>query len=130
MNGQAVEEWVEKAEDNYVSALSLSRRRKHPVPDVVCNQCQQCTEKYLKALLVSFQTHFPKIHDLIQLEELIVPADQDIRIIHSNLLVLNPYGIEIRYPGLNASMVEAKEAIAAMKAIRRFVRKKLGLTSP
>ncbi len=35
MNGQAVAEWVKKAEDNYLSALALSRRRKQSVPDVV-----------------------------------------------------------------------------------------------
>ena len=32
MNGQAVEEWLKKAEDNYLSAIALSRRRKNPVP--------------------------------------------------------------------------------------------------
>jgi len=70
MTGQAVAEWVKKAEDNYLSALALSRRRKSPVPDVICNQCQQCVEKYLKALLVLHKVYFPKIHDLIQKVEI------------------------------------------------------------
>jgi len=59
MNGQAVTEWVKKAEDNYLSAIALSRRRKSPVPDVICNQCQQCAEKYLKAWLVLLKIYFP-----------------------------------------------------------------------
>ncbi|MGH7491473.1 MAG: HEPN domain-containing protein [bacterium] len=70
MNGQVVAEWVKKAEDNYRSALMLAGRRKNPVPDVISNQCQQCVEKYIKALLVFHKVYFRKIHDLVQLEEL------------------------------------------------------------
>jgi HEPN domain-containing protein len=86
MNGQAVAEWVKKAEDNYLSALALSRRRKNPVPDVICNQCQQCVEKYLKALLVLHNIYFRKIHDLVQLEDLISRVDPEARSIHNSLL--------------------------------------------
>lgn len=127
MNGQAVEEWVAKAEDNYLSALTLARRRKQPIPDVVCNQCQQCVEKYLKALLVQRKVYFPKIHDLIQLEELVFPVAGEIRGLHQLLLVLNPYGIDIRYPGLKASLEESKEAVKATKTLRRHLRSMLGL---
>lgn len=128
MNAQAVEEWIKKAEDNYISALALARRRSRPVPDVVCNQCQQCAEKYLKALLVRHRLDFPKIHDLVQLEELVMPVDPDVRLIHSSLATLNPYGIDIRYPGPEATVEEAQEAVMAMKEIRKFVRSKLGLS--
>jgi HEPN domain-containing protein len=127
MIGHVVDEWTKKAEDNYLSALALSRRRKSPVPDVICNQCQQCAEKYLKALLVLHKIAFPKIHDLVQLEDLVAKVESDIRSVHGYLMVLNPYGIDIRYPGLEATVTEAKKAIKAMKAVRKFVRAKLGL---
>ena len=42
-------EWVDKAEADYQSAVALGRRRKAPLPDIVCYHCQQCVEKYLKA---------------------------------------------------------------------------------
>ena len=129
MNGQAVAEWVKKAEDNYLSALALSRRRRNPVPDVVSNQCQQCVEKYVKGLLVFHKIYFRKIHDLVQLEELIARVDPDIRSIHSLLATLNPYGIDVRYPGFETTISEAKEAVKAMKAVRKFLRAKLGLRS-
>ncbi len=127
MNGQAVAEWVKKAEDNYLSALALSRRRKQPVPDVVCNQSQQCAEKYLKAFLVLHKIHFRKIHDMEQLKDLVAKVDPDIRSIHASLAALNPYGIDIRYPGLEATVAEAKEAVKAMKTVRKFMRIKLVL---
>jgi len=35
--------------------------------DTICFHAQQCVEKYLKALLTSTHTDFPKTHDLIEL---------------------------------------------------------------
>jgi HEPN domain-containing protein len=127
MNANPVEEWIKKAEGNYLSALTLARRRRNPVPDVVCNQCQQCAEKYLKALLVRHKIDFPKLHDLVQLEELVARVDPDVRLIHSCLAELNPYGVDIRYPGLEATVGEGKQAVKAMKEARKFTRSKLGL---
>ncbi len=69
----------------------------------------------------------PKIHDLLQLEGLAQSSDSDFRLIHNDLKRLNWYGVEIRYPGTEATVDEAKEAIKAMKEVRRFVRAKLGL---
>jgi len=128
MNGPAVEEWIKKAEANYISALTLARRRNNPVPDVSCNQCQQCAEKYLKALLVRHQVGFPKIHDLVQLEELVAQVEPDIRLAHSSLSTLNPYGIDIRYPGLDATPADAREAIKAIKQVRKYARARLGVS--
>jgi len=127
MSAHPVGEWVKKAEDNYVSAVALARRRSRPVPDVVCNQCQQCAEKYLKALLVRHHIEFPKTHDLTQLKDLVMQVDVDIQLINGNLATLNPYGIDVRYPGLEATVKDAREAVTAMRQIRRFVRAKLGL---
>jgi hypothetical protein len=76
--------------DAKIRAITLSRRRSNPVPDVICNQCHQCAEKYL-------------------------------------LATLNPYGIDIRSPGLEATIAEAREAVKMMKEVRKFVRSKLGL---
>ncbi len=69
---------------------------------------------------------FPKIHDLLQLEELAREIDPDFRLIHDDLKLLNWYSVEIRYPGTEAKMQDAKEAIQSMKQVRQFVRAKLG----
>ncbi len=127
MSANPVEEWVSKAENNCISALDLAGRRKFQVPDVICNQCQQCAEKYLKALLVRHRIDFPKVHDMNQLEDLVAKAEPDIRRFHDHLKLLDPYGVDMKYPGLDVTEDEAKEAIKAMKAIRKFARAKLGL---
>lgn len=129
MSAHPVEEWIKKADDNYTSALILARQRKNRAPDIICNQCQQCAEKYLKALLARHKIEFPKVHDLVELEALLAQAVPDVRLVHDYLKPLNPYGVDIRYPGLQATAKEAKEAIRAMKEVRKFVRAKLGLRS-
>ena len=78
MSAHPIAEWIEKAEGNYTSARILMRQRTQLVPDVVCNQSQQCAEKYLKALLVRHGLGFPKTHDLTQLKNLIKSVDADI----------------------------------------------------
>ena len=47
----ATQEWIEKAEGDYRTALRERRVRRRPNHDAVCFHAQQCIEKYLKALL-------------------------------------------------------------------------------
>jgi hypothetical protein len=35
--GEEVKEWLRKAEQDYAGAVVLSRRRKEPLPDLVCS---------------------------------------------------------------------------------------------
>jgi HEPN domain-containing protein len=108
MAASPVGEWVKKAEDNYLSALDLAKRRRGPVPDVVCSQCHKSAEKYLKALLVRHRIEFPKTHDLRELEDLLSNVEPDVRLIDEYLHELNPYGVDIRYPGVETTTTEAK----------------------
>ena len=127
MKTHPVTGWIDKAEGNYNSALVLLRQRTRLVPDVVCNQCQQCAEKYLKAMLFQYDIPFSKTLDLIKLENRIAQVDAQIRLLQSHLARLNPYGIDVCYPGLDATVSDAREAVQAMKTVRKFVRAKLGL---
>ncbi|MCZ6676164.1 MAG: HEPN domain-containing protein [Candidatus Poribacteria bacterium] len=61
-----VDEWIEKAEADFKGAVALNRRRKDPLPDLVCYHCQQSAEKYLKAFLIAQGITPPRIHDLVQ----------------------------------------------------------------
>ncbi len=44
-------EWVEKAEGDFHTAVREVRARNYPNYDAACFRCQQCAEKYRKALL-------------------------------------------------------------------------------
>jgi HEPN domain-containing protein len=48
-----LDEWIAKADADYKSAVVMQRRRKEPLLDIVCDHCQQCVEKYLKAYLIA-----------------------------------------------------------------------------
>ena len=57
-------EWVVKAEEDYLAAVDLSRRRKRPLWSGVCFHAQQCAEKYLKARMEEASLAIPRTHDL------------------------------------------------------------------
>jgi HEPN domain-containing protein len=123
---EEVTEWTARAETDYKAAIDLARRRKDPLPEAVCFHCQQCAEKYLKAFLISREVSFPKIHDLIALKKLCVKEEGTFELIHDLLEALEGYDVAIRYPGETATVEDAREAVAAMKEVRKFVRVKLG----
>lgn len=117
--------WFEKANDDELNARSILTHR-DGAPSGVCFLSQQTTEKYLKALLVFHDKKFPKVHDLLKLETLLMDFEPDINNIHQNLVLLNRYYIETRYPGdyLEFSWKEAKKALEAATQIKKFVLEK------
>ena len=116
-----------KAEDDYRAAVDLNRRRKAPVPDIVCYHCQQSAEKYLKAYLVQCNQVPPWIHDLRRLVDLCAFHDASLTAFLPLAQLLNPYGTVIRYPSLAATQVDAQDAMKALRRVRKVLRKKLGL---
>ena len=125
MSEEYLEEWVSKAEEDHEAAVDLARRRRRPLPNSVCFHCQQCAEKYLKSYLIYRGTMFPKMHNLVALLEMCVSLDETFEQLRDPLVQLNSYATEVRYPGKYATIEEAREAIQAMKLVRRFVRTKL-----
>ncbi len=120
-------EWISKAEQDHQTAVTMARKRKKPVPDIVGFHSQQCVEKYLKAFLVSTKVDFPKTHDLIELLEIAITKDPLIEIFRADLRILNPFSVQFRYPGESATMEESKMALKTMKKVSKFFRAKFGL---
>jgi hypothetical protein len=54
-------------------------------------------------------------------------VDEAFKLIFDALMILNPYSVDIRYPGTSATQEDARDAVAAMKQVRAFVRARLGL---
>ena len=124
MSEKLVKEWIAKAEDDYKTALTLNRQRKHKLPNPICFHCQQCIEKYLKAFLVYNKFKPPRTHDLRKLNDIAVSFDSSLNNIYNLLEQLNPYSVEFRYPGDSATLKEAKQAVQAMKKAREILIKK------
>ncbi len=121
-------EWVEKAEEDWVSLLRSYRARKEPSYNVACFHAQQCAEKYLKARLVEAGSAYPKTHDLSLLLTLVQPLEPGLGILQPALDALNKYAIAYRYPGQSATRADAKDAVNDCRTVRQMIRASLGLS--
>jgi HEPN domain-containing protein len=104
------------------------RARKSPNYDAVCFHCQQCAEKYIKAVLQNNNQFIPKIHYLLELLALVLKFDSSYEFLKSDLETLDQYSVRFRYPGEFAEKVEAQAAYQAAKIVREFTRHKLGIS--
>lgn len=120
-------EWVEKAEGDFHTATREAAAADFPNFDAVCFHAQQCAEKYLKALLVESGVRFPRTHDLLLLQSLILPIWLEAGSIRNELAALAPYAVNVRYPGDRADAPLAAEALNNCLAARRAMRARLGL---
>jgi len=122
---EITEEWVFKAEQDFVSADLLMYAGELPIPDYVCFHCQQCAEKYLKAYLQEHQVEFERKHDLSPLLELCTTLDKEFEMLADDLRELDRYAVMVRYPGIIMKVATAEEALKQVGRVRTFVRKKL-----
>lgn len=113
-------EWLSKADEDYRVATGLIRRKNRPV-DSICFHCQQAAEKYMKAVLQEHVIRFRKTHDLEELLGLAVPAAPSLLLLEGDLKVLSEYAFKFRYPGATATLEQARQALSAMKRIRKSV---------
>jgi len=106
--------WMAKALNDLLAADNNLAAAETPY-DTVCFHCQQAAEKLLKAYLVAKGVSYPLTHDLIPLLKKIQPLRADVAQLGDVLALLDPYAVEIRYPGDN-DMPEEQDARAARQA--------------
>jgi HEPN domain-containing protein len=124
---ELVQEWIDKAEGDYYTALREYRVRKHPNYDAAGFHAQQCAEKYLKAILQLEQIRFEKVHDLMALLKLCLPVAPDLEFHKELLSKLNPFAVVFRYPGESATHDHAREAVQSIKILRPVFREFLNI---
>jgi len=120
-------EWVEKAEQDWVSLNREIRARKNPNYDGACFFAQQCVEKYIKARLVEANLYFKKVHDLTYLLGLVAEVEPLWVSYEEEFRLLSDYAVEFRYPGASAEPEDAKDALKVCKSFRITARFALGL---
>jgi len=95
---ELVRQWIDKAELDYHPATHLMEASDR-LRQIVVFHCQQAAEKYLKALLVRHQVHFPKTHSIRELLDLTSSVAPAAARSLAGCVVLTPYGVDVRYPG-------------------------------
>ena len=121
------QEWVDKAEGDYVTAGREFRARKNPNYDATCTHAQQCAEKYLKSRLQDANVVFPFTHDIGVLLQLLAPLEPGWLLNRTAWETLSIYAVSYRYPGSSASRDDARDALKICTEIRAAVRLSLGL---
>ncbi len=92
-----VSEWLRKAHLDFRTVERLIAE--DPFRDIVAFHAQQAAEKYLKALLTRHQIEFPKTHELRRLLELLSEVEPRLAASLTDVKWLDPFGVEVRYPG-------------------------------
>lgn len=121
-SGTLIKEWLKYAYNDELNAQSiLTHRDGHP--NGPCFLSQQMAEKHLKALLVFHRKRVPKLHDLLELETLLIILEPKIKKLHEDLVTLNRYYITTRYPGdfPEFSWKDAKHAYESALRVKDFV---------
>lgn len=120
-------EWIAKAEGDFTTSQMSYRARKQPNYDAACFHAQQCAEKYLKARLEEAGQPIPKTHNLYGLLTLILPLEPNWNAMTTDLNILNAFAVAYRYPGIDATKLDAKDALQRCKRVRRTIRLSFGL---
>lgn len=120
-----VEEWLLRAADDEANARSILKHR-DGTPAGACFLSQQAAEKYLKALLLHHTHDVPKVHDVIELANLIEVHTPGIAAeLKEDLILLRPFYISTRYPAdipLDAfTWLLAEQAFNAAVRTKEFV---------
>lgn len=123
---RATREWIEKADED-LKAAEFIVGSKPPLHDIVCFHCQQCVEKYLKALLEELSIYVGKTHDLEKLLHELLAHHASLRPIRRGLKFLTRFSVDPRYPGKQHTKREATAARRWATRIRSDCRRLLKL---
>lgn len=126
---ELIQQWLDKAEQDLQAAIVLLSEDE-PLLGIIGFHAQQAAEKFLKALLVHQQIEFPKHHNLGELLDLVAKFDHSLADALRGVTALNPYGVEIRYPGDLPEMnqADAQEAIKLAQKVREAIYASLQLS--
>jgi len=117
-----VQEWLDKSQEDLGVADYLLRERL-PYLNAIGFHAQQAAEKVLKAFLVRHQLEFPKTHNLGELLDLVAQVAPALATTLGCATALNPYGVDVRYPGDLPHMTDedAAQAVSLSAQVREAV---------
>jgi HEPN domain-containing protein len=117
-----IQVWIDKADQDLATAKLIYLH----IPsylDIIAFHCQQAVEKYIKAVLVSFDLSFRRSHDLIYLLEVLAQNVVVSEELYEKASLLNSFSVEVRYPNqtIHLSREEIEYAISVSENFREFI---------
>jgi len=124
------QEWVDRAEDDFVIVEREFRARKRPSYGGMCFHAQQCVEKYIKARMseAGHPKPIPRTHDLVALLDVVLRIEPTWESFRESLAYLSQYAVAFRYPGETADRSRALDARRRCRSFRNAARRGLGIT--
>ncbi len=119
--------WFDKAKSDLLNADNNLVADKVPY-DTVCFHCQQAAEKLLKGFLVVHGCEYPITHNLFVILDKVVEYDALAESLREAIALLNPYAVEVRYPGdeLTLKIDDATEARQAAQEVLEWMKSRFG----
>jgi HEPN domain-containing protein len=123
---ELVRQWLAKAEEDFAVAEHLLYSGTEFWGSIGFH-AQQAVEKFIKAFLVHKQIEFRKTHDLEELLGLVAGVDEPLAAAMDMASDLNPYGVQVRYPGDFGIITkdDAEQALQAASVVREAILKAL-----
>ncbi len=118
MNKQYKEEWFEKGNNDYKSALKLFDDNDDLYENVAFH-CQQCAEKYLKGFLAFHNQDIEKTHSISKILKKCKCFD-DFSSFHE-LIDLTTFAVSFRYPGESIE-VDKKDIVSFIVQIEKLMK--------
>ena len=124
-----VKEWYRFSMMDLNAAKYLCGMQPKPL-EIICYHCRQSAEKMLKDFLIANSIDPPKIHDLRRLCEMCMEINDIFANLKDVCIVLNPYGVQPRYPDEMELLDEdVEKALRNVQAMVEFFESHAGLNS-
>ena len=106
--------------DRDITAFHILNKEPEAHLSIVCFHAQQAVEKSLKAVLFSRRIEFRRIHDLIELTQLLRQHGIETPVADDLLGRLNPFAVTFRYDDMDLELLTREDAAAWVTDIRRW----------
>lgn len=120
---EETQQWIASAERDREAVQLLQSASRRPY-DIIAFHCQQCAEKYLKALYIQHDRKPPFVHDLLTLARGVEERYPGLARVVADCERLTPFGTVTRYPGsvMEPGLEHMPQVTAWMENIRSVVR--------
>jgi len=106
--------------DRDIKAFEILKEEPEAHLSIVCFHAQQAVEKSLKAVLFSRQIEFERIHDLVQLAQLLRGRGVIAPLSDDELRRLNPCAVTFRYDDVEIALLTREDAANWVTDMRRW----------